>query len=174
MKKLKTWQIVLLVIFYPIGICVWIYRVWKKKRIKKENDAAKIARAEATARDLEQRRSVSPDFELKTFKVVGVTFKNADRKSRQTILRRIRFNDEPFDSVVDVTIERGEYDGMPAFHVFANGLQVGNISRDDIPYFLNRWSCFNGVYNATVIGGGTDSNGNSINYGMTITCAFKK
>lgn len=25
MKKLKTWQIVLLVIFYPIGICVWIY-----------------------------------------------------------------------------------------------------------------------------------------------------
>lgn len=26
MKKLKTWQIVLLVIFYPVGICVWIYR----------------------------------------------------------------------------------------------------------------------------------------------------
>ena len=33
MKKLKTWQIVLLVIFYPIGICVWIYRVWKKNKL---------------------------------------------------------------------------------------------------------------------------------------------
>ena len=27
MKKLKTWQIVLLVIFYPVGICVLIYRL---------------------------------------------------------------------------------------------------------------------------------------------------
>ena len=36
MKKLKTWQIVLLVIFYPIGICVWIYRIRKKIQIKKD------------------------------------------------------------------------------------------------------------------------------------------
>lgn len=36
MKKLKVWQIVLLVIFYPVGICVLIYRLWKKKKIKSE------------------------------------------------------------------------------------------------------------------------------------------
>ena len=40
MKKLKTWQIVLLVIFYPIGICVWIYRVWKKNKLKRDAAAA--------------------------------------------------------------------------------------------------------------------------------------
>ena len=40
MKKLKTWQIVLLVIFYPIGICVWIYRVWKKNKLKQDAAAA--------------------------------------------------------------------------------------------------------------------------------------
>ena len=41
MKKLKTWQIVLLVIFYPIGICVWIYRVWKKNKLKLLSPAGK-------------------------------------------------------------------------------------------------------------------------------------
>lgn len=172
MKKLKTWQIVLLVIFYPIGIYVWIYRICKKIQIKKENDAAKRARAAATAQELEQRRCVSPDFEFKIFKVVGVTFKNDDGKSRQTLLRRIRFNDEPFENGVDVTIERGEYEGTPAFFVFANGLRVGSIGRDDIPYFVNRWDSFSGVYNATVTGGGTDADGNSIKYGMMITCRF--
>lgn len=44
MKKLKTWQIVLLVIFYPIGICVWIYRVWKKDKLKRDAAAAASAR----------------------------------------------------------------------------------------------------------------------------------
>ena len=43
MKKLKTWQIVLLVIFYPIGICVWIYRVWKKNKLKRDAAAAAVA-----------------------------------------------------------------------------------------------------------------------------------
>ena len=47
MKKLKTWQIVLLVIFYPIGICVWIYRVWKKNKLKRDAAAAAAARREA-------------------------------------------------------------------------------------------------------------------------------
>jgi len=47
MKKLKTWQIVLLVIFYPIGICVWIYRVWKKNKLKRDAATAAVARREA-------------------------------------------------------------------------------------------------------------------------------
>ena len=47
MKKPKTWQIVLLVIFYPIGICVWIYRVWKKNKLKRDATAAAAARREA-------------------------------------------------------------------------------------------------------------------------------
>ncbi len=174
MKKMKTWQIVLLVIFYPVGICVWIYRLLKKAQLKKENDAAKRARAASTSQELEQRRCVTSDFELKIFKVVGVTFRNDDGKSRQTLLRRIRFNDEPFESAVDITIERGEYDGTPAFYVFANGLRIGSIGRDDIPYFVSRWDSFDGVYNATVTGGGTDKDGKSINYGMMITCRFNK
>ena len=175
MKKLSAWQIVLLVIFYPVGICVWIYRVWKKKRIKVERDAATRARVEARVQKIDAACSTAPDYEFKVFKVVGVTFKNPGNKSRQAILRKMRFRDEPFNKDgVDITITRGEYDGEPAFSVFAEGLQVGNIGRDDVPFFVSRWSDFAGVYNATVTGGGTSDDGRPLNYGMTITCRFDK
>ena len=124
MKKLKTWQIVLLVIFYPIGICVWIYRVWKKNKLKRDAAAAAVARREAKEREdaarLEAWRAERAARETLKFKVVGVTFKNEDGKSRQTLLRKLHFGDAPFnsDDGVDITIERGAYQGEPAFSVF--------------------------------------------------------
>ena len=45
MKKLETWQIILLVIFYPVGICVLIYRLVKKSKLKKEAEAREAAPA---------------------------------------------------------------------------------------------------------------------------------
>ena len=165
MKKLKTWQIVLLVIFYPIGICVWIYRVWKKNKLKQDAAAAAAARREAKEREdaarLEAWRAERAAREALKFKVVGVTFKNEDGKSRQTLLRKLHFGDVPFnsDEGVDITIERGAYQGEPAFSVFAEGHQVGNISKDDVPFFVRRWSDFVGVTSAEVYGGGTDDEG---------------
>ena len=110
------------------------------------------------------------------FKVVGVTFKNEDGKSRQTLLRKLHFGDAPFnsDDGVDITIERGEYQGEPAFSVFAECHQVGNISKDDVPFFVRRWGDFVGVTSAEVYGGGTDDEGHTINYGMKINCEFRK
>ena len=85
MKKLKTWQIVLLVIFYPIGICVWIYRVWKKNKLKRDAATAAVARREAKEREdaarLEAWRAERAARETLKFKVVGVTFKNEDGKA---------------------------------------------------------------------------------------------
>lgn len=180
MKKLKTWQIVLLVIFYPIGICVLIYRIWKKNKLKQEREAAALARQEAKEREEAERKArIEAELasrETLTFKVVGVTFKNPDGKSRQTILRRLRWRDPPFDSEdgIEITIEKGEYEGEPAFSVYANGLQVGNIGREDIPFFVDRWLDFIGVTYADISGGGTDDEGHSINFGMKIDCVFRK
>ena len=133
---------------------------------KEREDAARLEawRAERAAR------------ETLKFKVVGVTFKNEDGKSRQTLLRKLHFGDAPFnsDEGVDITIERGAYQGEPAFSVFAEGHQVGNISKDDVPFFVRRWSDFVGVTSAEVYGGGTDDEGHSINYGMKINCEFRK
>lgn len=180
MKKLKTWQIVLLVIFYPVGICVWIYRVWKKSSLKREREVAERARLEAQEREKAAREAAwaaeRAARETLTFKVVGVTFKNADGGNRQTVLRKLQHGDAPFnsDEGVDITIERGAYQGEPAFSVFAEGHQVGNISKDDVPFFVRRWSDFVGVTSAEVYGGGTDDEGHSINYGMKINCEFRK
>lgn len=91
-------------------------------------------------------------------------------------LSRCISGDAPFnsDEGVDITIERGAYQGEPAFSVFAEGHQVGNISKDDVPFFVRRWSDFVGVTSAEVYGGGTDDEGHSINYGMKINCEFRK
>lgn len=61
MKKLKTWQIVLLVIFYPVGICVWIYRAIKRSQLKKAREAeqaALSARREAERAEREKSEAV--------------------------------------------------------------------------------------------------------------------
>lgn len=118
MKKLKTWQIVLLVIFYPIGICVWIYRVWKKNKLKRDAATAAVARREAKEREdaarLEAWRAERAARETLKFKVVGVTFKNEDGKSRQTLLRKLHFGDAPFNSDGALTLR------LNAGHIRAN------------------------------------------------------
>lgn len=50
MRKLKAWEIVLLVIFYPVGICVLIYRLVKKSKLKREAEEAELAAAEERER----------------------------------------------------------------------------------------------------------------------------
>lgn len=183
MKKLKKWQIVLLVIFYPVGLCVLFYRMRERYRRRREHEAAEAARMEARARaetarkeKEEERRKKQVEYETLTFKVVGVTFKNADGTSRQTLLRKMYFGKAPFnsDEGIDITIEESAYEGNPAFPVFAEGYQVGNIGKEDIPFFVKRFKDFVSVAWADVNGGGTDDEGHTINYGLVIHCQFRK
>lgn len=54
-------------------------------------------------------------FDFLRVKVAGVTFKNG-RKSRQTILRKIHFKDEPFDKGdLELTLKREEWEGNSRF-----------------------------------------------------------
>lgn len=70
-EKLKTWQKVLLVIFYPVGIVYFI--VWLCNRNKSGAGAVGSSKL-----------SVIRDFNTK---VVGVTFSNDDGSSRQEIIK---------------------------------------------------------------------------------------
>lgn len=109
MKKLKTWQVVLLVIFYPVGICVLIYRLWKKNELKKEAAEADRLRAEEKARKEAEREEARRREEAyratvnrEIFRVVGVTFKNPEAgavkrysgKSKKTSRSRSTFPSE--------------------------------------------------------------------------------
>lgn len=76
------------------------------------------------------------DVKSNSFYVAGVTFSNESGKirSRQTILRRILFNDPPFDCDHIVTLEKYIYENEPAFYVKVNDYIIGNVPKEFIPY----------------------------------------
>ena len=109
-----------------------------------------------------------PAFEFLSVKVAGVTFKNG-RKSRQTILRKIHFKDEPFDKgTMELTLQREEWEGKPAFGVYVNGDQIGNIPAEYVSYVNDNFSRLDGIVNIEVYGGGEGRN-----YGAEITLRFR-
>lgn len=108
----------------------------------------------------------------KVFHIVGVTFKNG-RKHRQTILRRIKFRDPPYQHDPDFYLEKYTFDGEDAFGVFVWGAtcdeQVGNISRDDISWLQEHWDEYAYVDEYDIIGGGP-----GLSYGLVIRVVFRK
>lgn len=185
MKKLKPWQIVLLVIFYPVGICVLIYRLYKKHQIK---EAARLLQSErekqAAEREAQRRREAAEREERfrqreayratvnrEIFHVVGVTFKNEDGRDRQTLLRKIKREQPPEE---DFALSEFEYKGERAVGVYFRGEQVGSIAREDLHKALAQIDRFDKVSDYEVTGGFKLDNGDRTNYGLDIAVYFKK
>lgn len=179
MKKLKTWQIVLLVIFYPVGICVLIYRLWKKNELKKEAAEAARLRAEEKARKEAEREEARRREEAyratlnrEIFRVVGVTFKNPGGRSRQTILREIK-QEEP--STYSFSLRKYDFEGKPAVGVFYEEEQVGNIAKGpDLKRALSQIDRYLRVEAYDVTGGYKMEGGERASYGLDIAVYFKK
>lgn len=178
MKKLKTWQIVLLVIFYPVGICVLIYRLWKKSKLKNEAAEAERLRAEERARQeaeraeaLRREGAYRATVNREIFRVVGVTFKNPGGRSRQTILREIK-REEPLP--FHFSLKKYDYEGKPAVGVFYGEEQVGNISTGDLKRALSQIERFDKVESYDVTGGFKMDDGESASFGLDIAVYFKK
>lgn len=173
MKKLKAWQIVLLVIFYPVGICVLIYRLVKGARLKREAEEAQRAAAEEKARraaaDRERRErgeARRASLDRRIFRVVGVTFDNDDgpARNRQDILREIAA-EEPHPRAF--SLEVYDFEGEPAVGVFYHGEQVGNIAKGDLPVVLPLMERYAGFSDFAITGGGDKC-------GLEIAVYFKK
>ena len=112
MKKLKTWQIVLLVIFYPAGICYLIYRLAKKN----SGGTGEPSRIDSS------NLSIIRDFHTK---VVGVTFRNADGSDRQAIIKGCKIGDD----IIFRPTPTAEYpDAVGVFN--AKWQQLGNLNAD--------------------------------------------
>lgn len=90
------------------------------------------------------------------FKVAGVTFKN-DRKSRQALLRAMKWKDAPFDKAVEITFERYNFEGKLAIGVYANGQQLGNVPADLVPEFDQKWTGRYMIESWEVLGSGKDA-----------------
>ena len=102
----------------------------------------------------------------KVFRVVGVTFKNG-RKSRQTILRHMKFKDPPYNrEEIDITLEPYKFEDEDAVGVYVEGEQVGNISRNDLPWLLEHWNDYKCISEFAISGS------SELNYGLEIRACF--
>lgn len=112
-------------------------------------------------------------YEFVPCKVAGVTFKNG-RRSRQTILRQIKWRDEPYDKdYIDITLQLSEFDGEPAVEVWANEEQIGYVPKNQAPFFANNWERCDSVFDFEVHGGGTLEDGEKISYGASFIARFR-
>lgn len=117
-------------------------------------------------------------FTFVPIRVSGVTYKNG-RRSRQTILRNIYFNDEPYariDKNKCVDFVPTDYEGEKAVEVWVyNGKtreQIGYIPRDEASFFYDNLSRFHSCFDFVVSGGGKDSAGEPIPWGAGFTARF--
>lgn len=113
-------------------------------------------------------------YEFLRIKLAGVTFKNDNKKSRQSILRAIKFRDGEFAEGINLELMPYEWEGQPAYGVLANGQQIGNIPKDMVPIVEENYSRILDFSHIEVYGGGRDENMNVKSYGCEITLRLKK
>lgn len=138
MKKLKTWQKVLLIIFYPVGIIYFI--VWLCNR---NNGGGAATPAPA-------KLSVLRDFNTK---IVGVTFGNDDGSSRQAIIKKSKEGED----IILKPVPTDEYpDAIGVFN--KRGEQLGHINAELAAELKNKYP--NNPMSVTInnITGGGDKN----------------
>lgn len=93
-------------------------------------------------------------------KVAGVTFKNG-RRNRQTILRQIRWKEEPYQKVVHndcLDFVATEYEGAPAVEVWVRSKkareQIGYIPKEEAEFFAKNIQFVEHHMDFEVYGGG--------------------
>lgn len=134
----------------------------------KENEQPPAA--EAQPQQIEEKTATEPEipYEFLKTKIAGVTFKDG-RKSRQTILRRLYWKDEPFDeNEAEVALERGEYEGKPAFAVILNGQKAGYVPAEHAQFIEDNFARCDGVTHIEAYCGANDI------YGAEIIIRFRK
>ena len=155
------------------------YRQQKKPAAAKEEEApvpaapdpapAPVVKPEPAA-SVKEENAAPPEspYEFLTTKIAGVTFKDG-RKSRQTILRRLYWKDEPFDkNAAEVTLDRGEYEGKPAFAVLLNDEKAGYVPAEYSQFLEDNFERCDGVTHISAYHGASDI------YGAEITIRFRK
>lgn len=101
------------------------------------------------------------------FKVAGVTFKNG-RKTRQAILRAMKWKDAPYDKV-ELTLQRYDFEGSVAIGVYVNGDQIGNVPKELKNEVDAAWTSEYIVEEWEVLGSGKDAP-----FGCRVKILFKK
>ena len=158
------------------GVCTLLLLIcnWYKLGGNQE-DASDAAATSVKSEVLDEppAKTEQPIAVTNAYTVKGTTFKNDDGSNRQTILRRIKFRDPPFDADLDVSLREYVFEETPAIGIYVNNQMVGNISKKDVPYFLDRWDKIMCVTAFEVTGGGiARETGERLNYGAVVYIRF--
>lgn len=107
-------------------------------------------------------------YEYKIYRIVGASYNNEDGTNRMAIMNKIKRKAKPFQDETEITLKKYKYQDEDAVAVYANGLQIGHISRKDLASsFLSRWDRYDCVADFELVGG-------SGIYGMDIFVRFYK
>lgn len=119
-------------------------------------------------KDVPEAAAPELPYEFLKMKVAGVTFKDG-RQSRQTMIRRLYWKDEPFDkNEAEVTLQREEYEGKPAFAVLLNARKIGYVPAEYAQYIADNLERCDGVTHIEAYSGKDDI------YGAEIIIRFRK
>lgn len=175
------------IVSFPVsvGICVigfFVMAFWGvhhltrvKPRRKASAPAASPAPAAPAAAPAPSAAPVS-NKQTFTFRVAGTTFSNPDGSSRQTILRHMKFGDEPYahgQDPLEVGISPVTFEGAPAFEVHINGYMIGYVPKkyiEKMETISEAEDCT--IKHVAIIGGGSTEDGDPISYGCEITLTY--
>ena len=147
---------------------VCFYFGWRSmKKTKKPTPAAAVENIPAHAPVKDE------PYEYLRIKLAGVTFKNG-RKSRQSILRAIKFRDGDFSEGVELELQPYEWEGQPAYGVYANGQQIGSVPADMVGYISENFGRIVDFSAIDVYGGGRDEEGQVKNFGCEVVLRLNK
>ncbi len=107
------------------------------------------------------------------YKVVGVTF-DTDGVSRQELLEKIDCHAPPFSGELRYGLVPYDFEGEQAIGVHVNGIQIGNISRDDIPEILRMWRRIEDISEVEIIGGEYGFDGHALKYGARVKIKIRR
>lgn len=166
---------VLGILIAPLAIIVWAAKSAGDALLKHQSKKDAAAQAQKAAISQQAAPEEVFPYEHIAFRLVGVTFKNDDGSSRQSLLRKIKYQDPPFDTgTVRIELTEYSYKGEPALKVEVNGYQVGDVPKNKVPEILDKWERIDRISNFEVVGGGRREDGEWMNYGAEVTVRFFK
>ncbi len=115
-----------------------------------------------------------PQYTFVRFKVAGTTF-DSDGISRQTMLRKIKFLDPPFDNgdALNVHLAPVSFNGEPAIECRVNDFLIGYVPKEQIEEVRATFDKPDIQVSAFDVTGGGTVAGEKLNYGAEIVLRYK-
>lgn len=163
---------------WAAGVGMLIFGIYGLAKNRKRENANKYTEHKAQENPTVKSKPVvqsrrTNDFFYREYKVVGVTF-DTDGVSRQELLEKIDCHAPPFSGELRYGLVPYDFEGEQAIGVHVNDIQIGNISRDDIPEILRMWCRIEDISEVEIVGGEYGIDGHALKYGARVKIKIRR